>query len=72
MKLKTLMMAATIVFSAAVMADKVVLVSGSQLTGKAGDVVGDSIKFVSDDLGEVVIKLDKIKTLESSREHVVQ
>lgn len=72
MKLKTLMMAATIVFSAAVMADKVVLLSGSQLTGKAGDVVGDSIKFVSDDLGEVMIKLDKIKILESSRDHVVQ
>lgn len=72
MKLKTLMMAVTAVFSVAASADKVVLMSGSQLTGKAGDVVGDSIKFVSDDIGEVTIKLDKIKILESSRDHVVQ
>lgn len=72
MKLKMLTLASVAVITAAATADKVVLVSGSQLTGKAGDVVGDSVRFVSDDLGELTIKLDKIKILESEREHTVQ
>lgn len=72
MKLKTLTLAAVSLCSAALMADKVILKSGSHLTGTAGDVVGDSIKFVSDDLGEVTIKLANIKILESEREHTVK
>ena len=58
--------------STLLMADKVYLKSGSYLTGTAGDVVGDSIKFNADDLGEVTVKLANIVKLESSREHVVQ
>lgn len=72
MKLKLLALAALSCCSTIMMADKVYLKSGSYLTGTAGDVVGDSIKFVSDDLGEVTVKLANITKLESSREHVVQ
>ena len=54
------------------MADKVYLKSGSVLSGKAGEVSGDSIKFASDDLGVISIKLENIKSLESQQAHVVQ
>ena len=39
--------------AAGVFADKVVLKSGSFLTGTAGAVAGDSLEFTSDDLGAV-------------------
>jgi putative salt-induced outer membrane protein YdiY len=57
--------------TAALWADKVVLTSGSFLTGKAGAVVGDAIEFTSDDLGPLKIKLSAIASLASDRPHVV-
>lgn len=72
MKLKIAMLSILVCYSATLLADKVYLKSGSYLTGTAGSVVGDSIKFTSDDLGEVTVKLANIVKLESSREHVVQ
>ena len=72
MKLKIAILSILVCYSAALLADKVYLKSGSYLTGTAGSVVGDSIKFTSDDLGEVTVKLANIVKLESSREHVVQ
>lgn len=72
MKLKIAILSILVCYSATLLADKVYLKSGSYLTGTAGSVVGDSIKFTSDDLGEVTVKLANIVKLESSREHVVQ
>ncbi len=72
MKIRTLFTFAVAFYATALMADKVYLKSGSVLSGKAGDVVGDAIKFDSDDLGVISIKLKNIKTLESSRTHVVR
>lgn len=72
MKLKLVFFLILASYSAVLLADKVYLKSGSYLTGTAGSVVGDSIKFTSDDLGEVTVKLANIVKLESSREHVVQ
>ena len=60
-------LAATVAF-----ADKVTLVSGSYLTGTAGDFDGNTLKFTSDDLGEVAIDVAKIAALESDRTHVVR
>ncbi len=53
-------------------ADKVMLKSGSILTGTAGQFAGDALKFTSDDLGAVDIPIDKIAKLEASNDHVVQ
>lgn len=72
MKFKSLVSAAAVCCASVLMADKMYLKSGSFLTGKAGDVVGDSIRFASDDMGEITVKLEKIARLESDREHVVQ
>ena len=72
MKLKLVFFLILASYSAVLLADKVYLKSGSYLTGTAGSVVGDSIKFKSDDFGEVTVKLANIVKLESSREHVVQ
>jgi putative salt-induced outer membrane protein YdiY len=55
-----------------VFADKVVLKSGSFLTGTAGAVSGDSLVFTSDDLGEVKIKLANIASLDVAKENVIQ
>ena len=55
MKVSLLVVAA--LTATGVFADKVVLKSGSFLTGTAGAVSGDSLVFTSDDLGEVKIKL---------------
>ena len=72
MKMK--LMAATLaaaIASTAAFADKVTFKSGSYLTGKAGKVEGGDLNFVSDDLGEMKIAVDKIATLESGTDHLV-
>ena len=71
--MKTKVIAAVVAAAAAFAAhaDKVVLKSGSSLTGETGDIVGDALKFKSEDLGDIEIKLDKIASLESARKHVV-
>lgn len=62
--------AAALAVSAA-QADKVTLKSGSFLTGTAGEISGGEIKFKSDDLGDISIKIEKIASLESAEKHVV-
>lgn len=58
--------------AAAALADKVTLKSGSFLTGTAGEITGDKLKFKSDDLGDVEIAVANIAALESEKTHVVQ
>ena len=70
-KLLTATVVATLAATVA-LADKVTLVSGSYLTGTAGDFDGNTLKFTSDDLGEVAIDVSKIAALESDRTHVVR
>ncbi len=53
-------------------ADKITLKSGSFLTGTAGEAKNGTLKFVSDDLGEVEIKLENIVKLENAGSHVVK
>lgn len=63
---------AAIMVSSNVFADKVLLKSGSYLTGKAAEIAGDSIVFESEDLGSIKIKIANIKELESDNLHVVR
>ena len=72
MKTKTFLLAAAVAASVSAFADKVTLKSGSFLTGTA-DIIRDGVlKFNSDDLGEVLVKLDSIVALESDKMHVVE
>ncbi len=73
--MKTQLLTATIVATLAAtvaLADKVTLVSGSTLTGTAGDFSGGKLKFTSDDLGDISIDVKKIASLESDKMHVVR
>ena len=70
--MKCLVFTASVLASLIVFADKVNLISGSSLSGKAGVVQGDKIVFVSDDLGEIKIPVEKIASLESDNEHVIE
>ncbi len=70
MKLK-LFVAVALVAGAA-QADKVYLKSGSFLTGSAGSAANGELTFVSDDLGEMKIKLEAIAKLEDAGEHVIR
>ena len=58
--------------ASAVFADKVYLKSGSFLSGTAGVIQNNVLKFTSDDLGDVSIKVENIAKIESERLHVVQ
>jgi len=58
--------------SAVALADKVVLTSGSHLTGTAGLIQGGKLQFKSDDLGDLQIEISKIKSLDVEKEHVLQ
>ena len=71
MKIQTIAILAAFCATAA-FADKVTLKSGSYLTGKAGLVQDGAFTFVSDDLGEVKIKLANIVQLDVAKENVVQ
>lgn len=71
MKIQTIAILAAFCATAA-FADKVTLKSGSYLTGKAGLVQDGALTFVSDDLGEVKIKLANIVQLDVAKENVVQ
>ena len=57
--------------ASAALADKLHLKSGSMLTGKAGAASTGELVFVSDDLGEVKVKLENIVKLEDAGSHVV-
>ena len=71
MKSRLLTAAAAAAIASFAMADKVTLKSGSFLTGTAGEISGETIKFKSDDLGDIVIKLANIASLESSVKHTI-
>lgn len=58
--------------SCVALADKIVLKSGSSLTGKVGIIQNGEILFKSDDLGEIKIKLENVVSVDSSSENVVQ
>ena len=72
MNTKLLVAALAAACAATALADKVTLKSGSFLTGKAGEVAGDKLKFASDDLGDIEIAVANIAALESDKTHVVQ
>jgi putative salt-induced outer membrane protein YdiY len=73
MKMKALSVFALVILCVGVAsADKVVLKSGSFLTGKAGQVSGGMLAFTSDDLGDVKIKIENIASLDVSKENLVQ
>ena len=63
---------AAAIVPAALFADKVTLNSGSTLSGTAGVIRDGKVAFVSDDLGEILIPLDKIAALDSKAVHVFQ
>lgn len=71
MKMKTITAAFAAIAASAAFADKVTLASGSSLTGATGVIRDGKVTFVSDDLGEIQIPLDKIALLESDKDHVV-
>lgn len=71
MKLKLMVTAFAAAVAVAAQADKVTLKSGSFLTGVAGDIAGDELKFKSDDLGDIKIKIANISSLESANKHVI-
>lgn len=70
--MKTTVLLAALIAATGVLADKVVLKSGSFLTGTAGQVSGDTLEFTSDDLGAVKIKLANIASLDVAKENVIQ
>jgi len=53
-------------------ADKVTMNGGSILVGETGAISGNVIKFKSDDLGEIDLKLANIKSIDKARSHTVQ
>ena len=71
MKMKTIIAAFAAIAASAAFADKVTLASGSSLTGATGVIRDGKVTFVSDDLGEIQIPVDKIALLESDKDHVV-
>lgn len=66
-----LIAAAAAAATLAVQADKVTLKSGSFLTGEAGEISGEELKFKSDDLGDISIKIANIASFESDRKHTI-
>jgi len=69
--MKSLMVVCAVFITAAAFADKVVLKSGSFLTGTVGAVKNGELTFVSEDLGEVTIKVENIASLENAGMHEV-
>lgn len=53
-------------------ADTVHLKSGSSLTGKVGDILGDKIAFESEDLGDIEIEIEKIVKIDGEKMHKVK
>ena len=64
--------AAVAIAAGASFADKVTMNGGSVLVGETGAISGDVIKFKSDDLGELDLKLANIKSIDKAKNHTVQ
>ena len=65
MRIKTVILAALAAATMSASADKIVLKSGSCLTGSVAAVGEEAVTFVSDDFGELAIKLDSVASLET-------
>jgi len=70
--MKRLVFAAALMAAAVAFADKVMLKSGSSLTGTVVGAANGVVTFKSDDLGEVKIPVANIVTLEDVGTHVIQ
>ena len=64
--------AAAAIAAGAAFADTVTLKGGSVLVGETGTISGDTIKFKSDDIGELNLKLANIKSIDKAKNHTVQ
>ena len=64
--------AAVAIAAGATFADKVTMKGGSVLVGETGAISGDVIKFKSDDLGEMDLKIANIKSIDTAKNHEVQ
>lgn len=69
---KLVIASAVMVMALAGLADKVTLMSGSVLTGDADVIRDGKLTFKTADLGDLVIPIEKIASLESARDHIVQ
>lgn len=70
--MKKLLTACCLLAAGIAFADKVTLKSGSFLTGTVAAMSNDEIRFKSDDLGEITIKVENIAQLENAGLHEVQ
>ena len=72
MKASLVLAAVAAVVAGAASADTVTLKGGTVLVGATGAISGDVLKFKSDDLGEIDLKIAKIKSIDKAKSHVVQ
>ena len=70
--MKRLILAFAAIAAASAFADRVVMKSGSVLTGSGAVIAGDKVKFTSDDLGDVELPADKVAFVETAEEKKVE
>jgi len=70
--MKPQLLLAVVLAAACAHADKVVLKSGSVITGTAGLIQDGNLLFKSEELGDLKIKIDNIISLDKTGTHVVQ
>ena len=70
--MKKVVFALAAIAAASAFADRMILKSGSVLTGTGAVVAGDKVKFTSDDLGAVEIPADKVAFVETAAENKVE
>ena len=70
--MKRLMLVVAAMTAASAFADRVIMKSGSVLTGSGAVVAGDKVKFTSDDLGAVELPADKVAFVETAEEKKVE
>ena len=68
--MKKLMLTVAALVAVSAFADKVTLKSGSFLKGTAGGIQDGALKFKSDDLGDISIKIEQIADLDNAKKHV--
>ena len=64
--MKRLMLVVAAMTAVSAFADRVIMKSGSVLTGSGAVVAGDKVKFTSDDLGAVELPADKVAFVETA------
>ena len=70
--MKKAVFALAAIAAASAFADRMVLKSGTVLTGTGAVVAGDKVKFTSDDLGAIEIASDKVAFVETAGEKQVE